>query len=337
MAPMEPADLFAAVTRLPDAERAHFRGMLERFEQNPQPQSRYAAGPALASAIERVFQNHSELFGRLAQSEREERDTDFAQRFGGVGRLYGAAGLARLRAAHVCIVGVGGVGSWAVEGLARSGVGALTLIDLDDICVTNVNRQLHALDGAIGRPKVEALAERARLISPNCRVETRVEFFTASNAAELLAPRYDVVIDAIDAVTQKALLLAECAQRGLRCVTVGGAGGKRDGTQLRLGDLGESGGDDLLRQVRKRLRRDHGFAGGAGHRYSIRAVWSAERPVFPWADGTCAATPEPGGESMRLDCASGYGTAVFVTAAFGLAAAQEAVGIISDGTARPPA
>jgi len=308
----------------------------------------------------------------------------YTSRFGGVARLFGLAGLARLRAAHVCVVGTGGVGSWAVEALARSGVGALTLIDLDDVCVTNVNRQLPALDGEIGRPKVDVLARRARLINPEIRVEAVPEFFTAATAERLLGapplwsavaegatatgdtalndsqfspgasptkrcrrfalpphskaaqsenekqtppPRYDCVIDAIDSMSNKALLIAECARRGLRCVTVGGAGGKRDATAIRAGDLGESMSDDLLRLVRKKLRRDHGFARGEGHRYGVRCVYSIEKPVFPRADGTCSSEPEPAdaGVNLKLDCESGFGTAAFVTGAIGLAAAGEAV------------
>ena len=256
-------------------------------------------------------------------------EDDYAARFGGLARLYGREALARLRAAHVCVVGVGGVGSWTAEALARGGVGAVTLIDLDEVCVSNVNRQLHALDGQIGRPKVDVLAERIRLINPACRVVAAQEFFVASNAERLLAPTapYTVVVDAIDSVGHKARLLAACVARGLPVVTTGGAGGKRDGTRLRVGDLGESGGDDLLRQVRKTLRKEHGFPGGEGHRYGIRTVWSTEPPVYPWNDGTCAASPEPGA-STRLDCSAGLGAAVWVTAAFGMAAAQEAVVLI---------
>src|SRR4051812_3604765 len=170
----------------------------------------------------------------------------YQERFGGLGRLYGVAALPRLAAAHVAVIGVGGVGSWTVEGLARSGLGALTLIDLDDVCVTNVNRQLPALDGAIGRPKVAVLAERVRLINPACRVEVVTDFFTAASAARLLATRFDFVVDAIDRMTPKALLIAEARERGSRVVTVGSAGGKRDLTQIRTGDLGEAANDELL-------------------------------------------------------------------------------------------
>jgi len=254
--------------------------------------------------------------------------SDYYDRFGGVGRLLGRAGLERLRASHIAVVGIGGVGSWAVEGLARSGVGAVTLIDLDDVCITNVNRQLPAIDGQIGRPKVVVMAERVRLINPSCRVDAVSAFFTATAAERLLAARFDCVVDAIDGMTNKAMLIDACVKRGLPCVTVGGAGGKCDPTQIRAGDLGESTGDNLLRLVKKKLRRDHGWSRGEGQLYGVRCVYSSEKPIFPWSNGTCANEPEPG-TNLRLDCASGFGTAVFVTGAFGLAVAGEAVRIVA--------
>ncbi|MCB1104251.1 MAG: tRNA threonylcarbamoyladenosine dehydratase [Opitutaceae bacterium] len=256
---------------------------------------------------------------------------DYLSRFGGIGRLYGRKALARLSAAQVCVVGVGGVGSWTVEALARSGVGALTLIDLDDVCVTNVNRQLPALDGQIGRPKVEVLAERVRLINPGCKVTAKTEFFTAASAERMLSGGFDCVIDAIDSVGNKALLVAECHKRGLPVVTIGGAGGRRDPAQIRTGDLGEAWGDELLRLLRRKLRREHGFPAGeqtGRMHFGVRCVWSSEPQVFPWADGTCQAEPETG-SNLKLDCESGFGTAVFVTGAFGLAAAGEAVKAIT--------
>lgn len=249
---------------------------------------------------------------------------DYVARFGALGRLYGAAALPRLHDAHVAVVGVGGVGSWVVEALARSGIGALTLIDLDDVCVTNTNRQLHALVDTVGRPKVSVLAERVRAINPACRVTMHTEFFTAQSAERLLAERFDWLVDAIDGMSNKALLLANCVARGQPVLTLGGAGGKRDATRIRVGDLGEAQGDDLLRQVRRKLRRDHGFARGEGNSYGIPCVFSNEKPVFPWADGSCSTEPEPG-TSLKLDCASGFGTGVFVTGAFGFAAAGEVV------------
>jgi tRNA A37 threonylcarbamoyladenosine dehydratase len=260
------------------------------------------------------------------------------ERFGGLGRLLGAGALPRLAAAHVAVVGVGGVGSWVVEGLARSGIGALTLIDLDDVCVTNVNRQLPALDGTIGRPKVAVLAERVRLINPACRVEAVTEYFTAASAERLLATPFDFVVDAIDLMSHKALLIGEARKRGARVLTVGAAGGKRDATQIRTGDLGEAWGDELLRQVRRKLRRDHGFEPGTQKgrmTFDVRCVWSSEAPVYSWADGSCRTYPE-GESGLKLDCASGFGAAVFVTGAFGLIAAGEVVRAIAGSGATEP-
>ena len=256
---------------------------------------------------------------------------DFAQRFGGIARLYGTRGLERLRAAHVCIIGVGGVGSWTVEALARTGLGALTLIDLDDVCITNVNRQLPALDGEIGKPKIDVLGERVQRINPACRVARIHEFFTESSAARLLAPRFDFVIDATDRLTNKCLIIVGCRERGLPVLTMGGAGGKRDCTRVRVADLAHTERDELLRQVRRKLRREMAFPRGHSEAFGIPCVYSPETPAYPWKDGTCSAEPEPG-SSLALDCASGFGAATFVTGAFGFAAAGEVVARIAKGS-----
>lgn len=251
-------------------------------------------------------------------------DDTYQQRFGGLARLYGAEALPRLHAAHVAVVGVGGVGSWVVEALARSGIGAMTLIDLDDVCVTNTNRQSHALADTVGRPKVAVLADRVLAINPGCRVTAVMDFLTEKNAETLLGGGFTWVVDAIDGLTNKTQLIATCVARGQPLLTVGGAGGRRDATRLRCADLGEAQGDELLRLVRKKLRRDHGFAHGEGNRYGVPCIYSNEKPVYPWADGTCATEPEPG-SSLKLDCSSGFGTGAFVTGAFGFAAAGEVV------------
>ncbi len=249
---------------------------------------------------------------------------DYAQRFGGLGRLYGEAALARLRAAHVTVAGLGGVGSWAAECLARSGLGVITLIDLDDVCLTNINRQLPALDGTIGRPKVEVLAERIALISPACRVRAIPEFFTAETAERLLDPKPDFVIDAVDRRSHKCLIISSCRERDVPVLTIGAAGGRRDPTAVRCVDLAASVTDELLRQVRRKLRTDFGFPRGAHVHFGVPCVFSGEKPVFPWSDGSVSAEAEPG-SSLRLDCATGFGTASFATGAFGLAAAAEVV------------
>lgn len=250
--------------------------------------------------------------------------SDYAARFGGIGRLYGTEGWARLRAAHVCVIGIGGVGSWTVEALARSGIGALTLVDMDEICVTNVNRQLHALDGQVGVSKVEAMAARMRLINPECRVTARTEFFTAKNAGAILDGGYTEVVDAIDSVHNKCLLLAECRDRGLPVVTCGGAGGRRDPTLVRVADLSQTTHDPLLVQVRKLLRTEHGFPKDPKQAFGVPCVFSPEPVVYPQTDGTVCDTREPGSE-LGLKCESGFGTATFVTGTFGFVLAAQVV------------
>lgn len=250
---------------------------------------------------------------------------DASARFGGIARLYGPGTLEKLAAAHVCVVGLGGVGSWAVEALARSGVGALTLVDLDDVCVTNINRQLPALDDTIGRPKVHVLAGRVRAINPACRVDARDEFFTAATADPLFAAaRYDHVVDAIDSLSNKSLLIARCRESGIPIVTCGAAGGRRDPTQVRVDDLAFSHRDQLLRYVRKRLRARYGFSRDEKQPFGVAAVFSPERPVYVWRDGSVCHDPE-GDTDTAINCESGLGTAAFVTGAFGFAAAAVVV------------
>jgi tRNA A37 threonylcarbamoyladenosine dehydratase len=250
--------------------------------------------------------------------------SDFDQRFSGIQRLYGKDGLDRLRRAHVCVVGIGGVGSWAVEALARTGIGEITLVDLDEVCVSNVNRQLHALDGAIGSPKVQAMAERIRLINPEIVVHAREEFFSESNAEEILSPKFDCVFDAIDNVPNKCLLIARCREKNLSVVTCGGAGGRRDPTKIQVADLAKTTHDSLLQAVRKQLRDKFGFPREERKLFGIDCVFSPETPVFPHSDGTVCAQREAGSD-LRLNCESGYGTATFVTGTFGFVAAAKIV------------
>lgn len=253
---------------------------------------------------------------------------DYLQRFGGMGRLYGRNGMERLHRAHVCVIGVGGVGSWTVEALVRSGIGSVTMVDMDDVCVTNTNRQLPALSNTTGLSKVAVLTERMRLINPGCEVVPVTEFLTAANADRLLAGPFDFVIDAVDRAVIKALIIARCRQRDFPVLTVGGAGGRRDATGVRCGDLNSSGGDALLRMVRRQLRREYGFPADERQPFGVRCVFSAEPQIYPWADGVCRPEPERG-ESLKMDCASGFGAATFVTGVFGFAAAGEAARILS--------
>ena len=244
-------------------------------------------------------------------------DELYATRFGGIGRLYGVEPLSRLADAHVCIIGIGGVGSWAVEALARSGAGHLTLIDMDDICVTNTNRQLHTTAQSVGLQKVDVMAERARAIHPECHVEAISDFVMADTMASLITPRFDVVLDAIDDLRNKCLLIAHCRANGIDVVTVGGAGGRRDPTKVRTADLTQSTHDGLLRKVRRQLKREHGFDEDGP--WDIPCVFSTEHQLFPTSDGGVCHTPERG-SALTLDCHSGFGTASFVTGAYGFAA-----------------
>ena len=253
-------------------------------------------------------------------------ETDYDQRFNGIARLYGTAGAARLRRAHVCVIGVGGVGSWAVEALARTGLGALTLIDLDEVCVSNINRQLPALTHEIGKPKVQVLKERVAGINPDCDVTVIEEFFTSANAKEILSHDFHCVLDGIDHVGHKALLLAQCAGRKIPIVTVGGAGGRRDPTAIRVADLAFATHDRLLQRVRKVLRTEYNFPEDP-QPFDIPCIYSIERPVFPQSDGTVCETRGDATE-LRMNCNTGYGSATFVTGAFGFAATAEVVRLI---------
>ncbi|MBE0489628.1 MAG: tRNA cyclic N6-threonylcarbamoyladenosine(37) synthase TcdA [Halomonas sp.] len=247
---------------------------------------------------------------------------DHALRFGGIRRLYGSRAVERFRSAHVVVVGVGGVGSWTVEALARSGIGKLTLIDLDDVCVSNVNRQLHALDGTIGRPKVEVLAERCRAIQPGIEVVEDIAFATPTNLAERIPEDADYLVDAIDSVVAKAALIAWCKRRKLPITVTGAAGGQTDPTRIKVADLARTEHDPLLAKVRARLRRDFGFSRNPKRRFSVECVYSDEQLVYPSADGEVCLQKPGSGESTRLDCASGFGAATFVTGSFGFVAAS---------------
>jgi tRNA A37 threonylcarbamoyladenosine dehydratase len=259
----------------------------------------------------------------------------FLQRFAGIGRLYGRGGLARLAAAHVAVVGLGGVGSWAVEALARSGVGALTLVDMDDVCISNSNRQLQALASAYGRAKPDVLRARVLDINPECRVAAVQRFFTKNSAAGILTPpagfpALTAVADAIDSLGDKCLLIAECRARGVAIACSGGCAGKRDGTAVRIGDISRSEADNLLRFVRKKLRLEYKFPGGGKRReeFGVPCVWSPELSAGAPSCGTPgrdASDALPGdiasGDALRPNCEWGYGTVAHVCGAFGLALA----------------
>ena len=257
---------------------------------------------------------------------------DLERRFGGIARLYGSERAARIRDARVCVIGIGGVGSWTVEALARSGVGSITLIDLDHVAEANVNRQIHALEPDFGRAKVAAMQARIAAINPACSATAIEEFIDEQNLAQLLGTQHDVVIDAIDNVRAKAALAAWCRRGKQRLVMCGGAGGRTDPTRIVVDDLARTSGDALLSKVRGRLRRDYGFTREAKKKFGIVAVFSDEPAIMP-RDAACDVDmPHAEAGPQGLNCA-GYGSSVCVTAAFGMVAAAEALRLIADGRA----
>lgn len=249
-------------------------------------------------------------------------DADIERRFGGISRLYGKEAAARAAAAHCCVIGIGGVGSWAAEALARSGVGRLTLIDLDHVAESNINRQVLALESTLGQAKVTAMRERIAQINPACTVDCSEEFITPENVATLL-PHCDVVVDAIDQMRAKAALILCCRARRTYIVTTGGAGGRVDPTRIRVDDLARTTQDALASKLRAFLRKEHGFTRDPQKKFGVSCVYSDEpirRPQLLACD-----VDESG--IHGLNCA-GYGSSVAVTASFGFAAAARALDIL---------
>ncbi len=234
------------------------------------------------------------------------------QRFGGIERLFGEEQLTKLQNSHVAVVGVGGVGCWAAEMLARSGVGQITLIDADELCVTNINRQIHALDSTVGQSKVQVMANRIKDINPDCQVVCHETFFMAKTADELLI-EYDYLIDAIDSIKHKVLLLVECRRRKIPVVTCGGAGGKTDLSRIQTADLTKTRGDRLLRKVRKEMRNNYGMK--KTKKFKIQAVFLDQEMALPNVISKAET-------SHKLDCDSGYGTSPMVISSIGIRAAD---------------
>ncbi len=249
----------------------------------------------------------------------------YKQRFGGIERLYGQPQLEILRAAHVCVVGIGGVGSWAVEALARSGIGELTLIDMDDVCVTNINRQIHAMSGTVGQSKIEVMQQRIEQINPECKVNLIDDFITPDNVAEHISKEYDYVLDAIDSVKPKAALLAYCKRNKIKVITTGGAGGQTDPTQIQVADLARTIQDPLAKKLKDNLRRFYHYSKNPQRKFGIECVFSTEQLKYPQTDGSVCTTKSTAQGPKRMDCAAGFGAATVVTATFGFVAVSRIV------------
>lgn len=254
-----------------------------------------------------------------------ERVDNYQQRFGGIARLYGQTALERLRQAHICVIGIGGVGSWVVEALARSGVGKMTLIDMDDICVTNINRQLPALTGNIGKLKTEVMKERVQHINPEAEVHIIDDFLSVENLTDYLNQGYDYVIDAIDNVKTKAALIAYCKRNKIKVMAIGGAGGQTDPSQIQIADLSKTVQDPLLAKVRSLLRKNYHFSQNPKRKFGIDCVFSTQPLIFPQTEGDCAV-------SATMNCANGFGAATMITATFGFFAVAR---VIDKLTAKP--
>ena len=241
---------------------------------------------------------------------------DTERRFGGITRLYGAENAKLIRAAHACVIGVGGVGSWSVEALARTGIGRITMIDLDMIAESNVNRQIQALDGAFGEAKIFALRKRIHAINPDCTVSEIEDFVTPENVGQILSKEISVVIDAIDQVKAKAALIAACRSARMPIVVTGAAGGQIDPTRIRSDDLARTTQDPLLAKVRAQLRREYGFPRD-GKKFGVSSVYSTEPIRYPDNNQSCSS-------ANSLNC-GGFGSSVCVTSAFGMVAAAIAI------------
>lgn len=255
---------------------------------------------------------------------------ELRDRFAGIDRLYGAGAVESYAERRVAIVGLGGVGSWVAEALARSGVGHLALIDADDICVSNTNRQLPAMAGQYGRNKVDAMAERCRAINPLIDIDAVPAFVTGSNLEELLGKGYDLVLDACDSFRTKVEMIAWCRRRKLPIIVSGSAGGRTDPTQIRVRDLSRTEHDALLALVRKKLRGEFNFPKNPQRYFGVPAVYSLENVKYPQADGSvCGLRPQLGADAaLKLDCGVGLGAATHITGAFAFAMVGKALELL---------
>ena len=240
----------------------------------------------------------------------------YNNRFGGIKRLYGSKALAKFKDSHICVIGIGGVGSWVAEALARSGIGQITLIDMDDICVTNTNRQVHALTDTIGEMKIEAMAARCRQINPDIKVNVIDDFIDKQNCFEYLSSDFDYIFDAIDSIHAKVALVAHCKRNKYPLLTCGGAGGQLDPTQIQVTDLARTIQDPLAAKVRSELRRFFNFSKNPKRKFRIDCVFSTEQLSYPDLNGEVCKEKSESDGSMKMDCASGFGASSMVTASF---------------------
>jgi len=252
--------------------------------------------------------------------------SDYDKRFGALQRLCGEQAYQQLKSLHICVVGLGGVGSWCVESLARSGVGKLTLIDYDEVCLSNTNRQLPALKESLGEKKSAVLNARIQQINPDCECIIIDDFVTLENLESCISPahNYDFVIDAIDGIRVKAAMINYCKRNKIPIIVTGGAGGLTDPCQVKVADLSKTYNDPLASKVRATLRANHGFTKNTKRSFGIECVFSSQQPVYPKPDGSVSHA-KPGIHGVSLDCKLGYGSISFVTGTFGFVATSRAL------------
>ena len=250
------------------------------------------------------------------------QSADWQRRFGGIAKLYSEAGLKQFKQSHICVIGVGGVGSWAVEALARSGIGEITMIDMDIVSESNINRQLPAMSSTLGKDKTTVLEERIVEINPECQIHIIDDFVTIENVAELINDSMDFVIDCIDSSRVKAALINYCKRRKIKVVTLGGAGGKIDPGRIKLSDLSKTKQDPLLSTTRRILRQEYGFSTNLKRSFGVTAIYSDEPQRYATPDGSFS-FDKPNGSEMTLSCAGGLGSSMMVTASFALRAVAE--------------
>lgn len=260
----------------------------------------------------------------------EEMNQQNKKRFGGIARLYGQKSLAQFQKSKVLIVGLGGVGSWIVEGLARSGVGHLGLMDLDEVCVSNTNRQIQALQSTVGQSKGTLLLQRCKDINPLIQITEIEDFLDPDNVSDIFAMGWDMVIDATDSLRAKVAMILEGKKLNIPVLTIGGAGGQIDPTQIKVADLSQTTHDPLASQVRYKLRHDHGYPRDPKRKFKVPCVYSTEQLRYPTPEGeTCAAKPNSGEGPVKLDCANGFGASMPVTCTFAMVATAHTLSTLS--------
>ena len=254
---------------------------------------------------------------------------DYSMRFDSIKRLYGQKALKSIRDAHVAVIGLGGVGSWSVEALVRSGIGNLSLVDKDEICLSNINRQIHATSDTVNRSKAIVLKERSLSIAPECKVSTFDMYYNITTSKHILSYDFDYIIDAIDSVEQKCLLISECINFNKNLVTCGGAGGKKDPKKLKFDDLSKTKYDPLLLQVRKKLRKVYGFPNYGNKSFGIKCLYSEEKPQEPKCDFNNGILISKS-SNHSFNCDYGFGSSTMMTGTMGFLLADYVISQITN-------